>query len=63
MQPALVLHAALASGTWLVLGEEKVQLLEMNGFLPKNWPHLQCKPSWNLSSYPSSGAINAAEKE
>lgn len=62
-QPALVLHAGLASGTWLVLGKEKVQLLEMNGFLPKTWPHLEYKPSGNLSSYSGPGAINAAEKE
>lgn len=31
-------YGGLASGTWLVLGKGKVQLLEMNGFLPENWP-------------------------
>lgn len=62
MQPVQVVHAGLASGTWLILGKEKVQLLEMNGFLPKN-RHLECKPSWNLSSYPGPGAVNASEKE
>ena len=45
-------YAALASGTWLVLGKEKVWLLEMNGFLGWNCSHHECKLSWDLSSYP-----------
>lgn len=45
-------YAALASGTWLVLGKEKVWLLEINGLLCRFWSHHECKLSWDLSSYP-----------